>query len=75
MLNTGTIVDTGALIFRPIQDLKYIEPFSWGPGEKVYYEWERFLKDIRVIMKRRSCEPSPLQVTLLNELYMTRFSV
>jgi len=58
MLNTGTIIDLGALLFSPLNKLKYYPPFFWGGEESGKYRIEKFLNDITKIMARRNQIPS-----------------
>jgi len=58
MLNTGTIIDLGALLFSPLKKLKYYPPFFWGGDEPGRYRIEKFLNDMTKIMARRNQIPS-----------------
>ena len=67
MLNTGTILDTGSFLFsgRPVQ--KYYPPFFWGGEKPVVYQLDRFLVDIKIIMKRKNKQPSKELVEKIKE--------
>ncbi|MDH4199929.1 MAG: glucose-1-phosphate thymidylyltransferase [Spirochaetia bacterium] len=65
MLNTGTIVDTGALLFLGCPLQKYYPPFFWGGAIPEKYLLDRFLEDIKKIMARRNQAPD---IFLLNQI-------
>ncbi len=52
LLNTGTIIDFGCLLYEGRPTMKYYPPFFWG-GEGSVYRIERFLIDAEKIMARR----------------------
>jgi glucose-1-phosphate thymidylyltransferase len=58
LLNTGTVIDVGGLIFDGFPRQKYYPPFFWGGIPKQKYELGRFLSDMEIIMARRKCTPS-----------------
>lgn len=72
MLNTGTIIDTGSLLFLPIANKKYYPPFYWGGTEEKKYSYERFIKDIEKIMARRSKRPNSILINALDRLYKNK---
>ena len=53
MLNTGTVIDMGCLMFERLRKQKYYSPFFWGGENENTYEIEKFLADANTIMKRR----------------------
>jgi len=55
MINTGTVIDCGSNIFKPINE-KYIYPLSWGDS-KDRYELEKFISDSKRIFIRRDKKP------------------
>ena len=69
MLNTGTIIDVGALLFQGHNELKYYPPFFWGGDKISKYQLDRFITDITLIMKRRGKKPDPLLISQLKHLY------
>jgi len=58
MLNTGTVVETGANLFGDSRPPKWVRPFSWGhsPGAPVY-EQGAFIETALHVMNRRQIEP------------------
>lgn len=69
MLNTGTIIDSGAQLFEGRPSLRYYPPFFWGGKEESLYEIDRFITDARKIMLRRKQELSASQEKLLRETF------
>lgn len=58
MLNTGTVIGPGANLFQQYAPLPaYIPPFQWGLQD--HYRIDRFIEDLRVIVKRRGLELTP----------------
>ena len=53
-LNTGTILDIGAVVFHRTDQHRYYPSFYWGIGENAKYEIDKFIVDITKIMKRRN---------------------
>lgn len=74
MLNTGTVVDYGSLLYAERPHLKYYPPFFWGGADPEIYDLSRFLKDIRVIMARRNQKPSPFLIQQIQKIYASRFT-
>jgi UDP-N-acetylglucosamine diphosphorylase/glucosamine-1-phosphate N-acetyltransferase len=58
MLNTGTVVETGANLFGDSRPPKWVRPFAWGhsPGAPVY-DQGAFIHTALHVMKRRQIEP------------------
>lgn len=58
MINTGTIVETGANLFGDSRPPKWVPPFAWGhaPGAPVY-DRSAFIDTALTVMKRRMVEP------------------
>lgn len=75
MLNTGTIISTGSLIFDNFSNRKYFPPFFWGGSGENYYDLEKFWLDSEKIMKRRDQKLHPFEKEQLNLLYSKRFTV
>ena len=69
MLNTGAILDAGAMLFEGRPAMKYYPPFFWGGAEVQRYKWEKFMADIAVVMKRRNKEPDEFIRENLFSLY------
>lgn len=68
MLNTGTIIDLGCLLFDGFNKRKYFAPFFWGgPGD--LYKWAKFEADIAKVMGRRKQNPSQFQLQRLQMVY------
>ena len=57
MLNTGTILDVGTLLYQDFPVQKYYPRFFWGGGKPAQYKIDRFLSDMEKIMARRKCIP------------------
>ncbi len=57
MLNTGTVVGSGANLFGDARPPKWVRPYSWGhsPGAPVY-EQGAFVETALLVMKRRHIE-------------------
>lgn len=57
LLNTGTVVGTGANLFGAGIPPKYVPPFRWGLADPpAVYELERFLASAETVMRRRGVE-------------------
>ena len=69
MLNTGSILDIGTLLYEGRPSLKYYSPFFWGGKDVLKYDFSRFCKDIELIMKRRDQIPPDFIINLLKEVY------
>lgn len=69
MFNSGTIIDTGALLFNGFPQQKYYPPFFWGGEQVTRYQWQRFLQDTQKIMQRRKQSLSEYQKEKLSQLY------
>lgn len=69
MLNTGTIIDVGCLLYSPVSSAKYYPPFFWGGSEPDVYQFERFLHDIEAIMARRNRKPDMFYLSALKEIH------
>ncbi len=69
ILKTGSILDTGSLLFegRPLK--KYYPPFFWGGEQPTIYILERFIQDIYQIMEKRSQKPSEHLIKLIKKKY------
>jgi len=72
MLNTGTIIDTAALLYAPFPKRKYYESFFWGGPAGAIYDYDRFIADARAIMKRRVQELSKFQETCLQAVFAAK---
>lgn len=75
MLNTGTIIDFGALLFEGHGGRKYYPPFFWGGSETAIYREDRFIADIEKIMKRRESTPDAVDLHAVKSLYQKIYSV
>jgi len=54
MLNTGTVIGTGANVYGGVMPPKYVAPFSWGDGEPYEtFAAEKFLEVAERVMGRR----------------------
>jgi UDP-N-acetylglucosamine diphosphorylase/glucosamine-1-phosphate N-acetyltransferase len=54
MLNTGTVLGTGANVYGATMPPKYVPPFSWGEGEPyATFSAEKFLEVAERVMQRR----------------------
>ena len=57
MLNTGTVVGAGSMIYGAVMPPKRVPPFVWGTGEDwVSYRFDKFVETARTVMGRRSVE-------------------
>jgi UDP-N-acetylglucosamine diphosphorylase/glucosamine-1-phosphate N-acetyltransferase len=66
LLNTGTIVGTGANLFGGEMPPRYVAPFSWGTGPDAgEYDLERFLATAEIVMARRNVNLTGRQRSLL----------
>jgi UDP-N-acetylglucosamine diphosphorylase / glucose-1-phosphate thymidylyltransferase / UDP-N-acetylgalactosamine diphosphorylase / glucosamine-1-phosphate N-acetyltransferase / galactosamine-1-phosphate N-acetyltransferase len=63
MLNTGTVVGTGANVFGGMPP-KYLPPFSWGDADTTY-DAAPFLDTARTVLGRREVELTDRQRRLL----------
>ena len=80
LLNTGTVIGTGANVFpvthagdgrpAPTMPPKYLPPFSWGTPDTVY-DLDRFLETAETVMGRRDVELSDTQRGLLTRVWKT----
>lgn len=68
MLNTGTIIDTAALLYSGFPLQKYYPAFFWG-GAAQKYELEKFFTDLQTIMARRKQTPDSFLKEQISELY------
>jgi len=69
MLNTGTIIDVATLLFQGHPQLKYYPPFFWGGANPTKYKLNRFITDLKLIMKRRAQKPDQLLLAQIKALY------
>jgi glucose-1-phosphate thymidylyltransferase len=69
MLNTGTILDVGALLYQGFTVQKYYPRFFWGGEKPVKYQLDRFLADLEKIMARRSCRPHDFLKNQISSIY------
>ncbi len=54
LLNTGTVVGAGSMLYGAEMPPKHVPPFSWGCGDElVPYDLERFLEAAAAAMARR----------------------
>jgi UDP-N-acetylglucosamine diphosphorylase/glucosamine-1-phosphate N-acetyltransferase len=54
LINTGTVISTGANLYGTAMPPKYVPPFSWGSGDDlVAYDVEKFLATAETAMGRR----------------------
>ncbi len=67
LINTGTVIGAGSMIYGSALPPRYVPAFSWGSGEElVTYELEKFLEGAAAAMARRQIaltEPERLQLT------------
>lgn len=57
MLNTGTVVGAGAMIYGSLMPPKRVPPFVWGTGDDwVSYRFDKFVETARTVMSRREVE-------------------
>ncbi len=68
LLNTGTIIDIGANIIHRTDVQKYYPPFFWLDSDTLY-EYDKFLRDNKTMMKRRNQNLSHFIITRLYEIY------
>ena len=55
LLNTGTVVGAGSMLYGADLPPKYVPPFSWGTGEDLSaYRMDKFLEVAERAMSRRS---------------------
>ncbi|NPV02707.1 MAG: hypothetical protein HPY53_15140 [Brevinematales bacterium] len=67
MLNTGTVIAPGCNLFQENITLpKYLPPFSWGA--KGIYEREKFIEDLRRMMKRRGHELTQAEESIIKNI-------
>lgn len=53
LLNTGTVIGPGSVLFGERMPPKYVPPFSWGNGDTTH-ELDRFMKTAATVMARRN---------------------
>ena len=71
-LNTGTIIETGSVLFDAGFHDKYIPPFSWGsPKSYSRHDQDKFIQTAKIMMQRRNIELSDAQTHLLDHRYKT----
>ena len=75
MLNTGTIIDLGSLLYSGRIEQKYYPPFFWGGAEPTSYDFKRFLQDAQRIMQRRKQQLTDFQRQQLQLAYSTLQSI
>lgn len=57
MLNTGTVIGAGAMLYGSVMPPKHVPPFVWGTGaEWVSYRFDKFVETARTVMSRRKIE-------------------
>lgn len=57
MLNTGTVIGAGSMIYGSAMPPKRVPPFVWGTGDDwVSYRVDKFLETTRTAMSRRNVE-------------------
>jgi UDP-N-acetylglucosamine diphosphorylase/glucosamine-1-phosphate N-acetyltransferase len=57
MLNTGTVIGAGAMIYGSVMPPKRVPPFVWGTGDDwVSYRFDKFVETARTVMSRRDVE-------------------
>ncbi|HEX6587540.1 MAG TPA: putative sugar nucleotidyl transferase [Longimicrobiales bacterium] len=57
MLNTGTVIGAGSMLYGSDMPPKHVPPFVWGTGtEWVSYRFDRFIETARTVMGRRKVE-------------------
>ncbi|MDH4262017.1 MAG: glucose-1-phosphate thymidylyltransferase [Spirochaetia bacterium] len=69
MLNTGTIIDIGTLLYQGFKPQKYYPRFYWGGETPLKYQLNRFLGDIEKIMARRNCQPDEFLKSQIQFIY------
>ncbi|HWV58334.1 MAG TPA: putative sugar nucleotidyl transferase [Longimicrobiales bacterium] len=66
LINTGTVIGTGANVFGNGFPPKYVPPFTWGTGDAGNeYDLEKFLATAATVMSRRNVELTERQRRLL----------
>jgi UDP-N-acetylglucosamine diphosphorylase/glucosamine-1-phosphate N-acetyltransferase len=72
LLNTGTIIEVGSVLFDAGFHSKYIPPFSWGsPKSYTRHDQTKLMQTARKMMLRRNIELSDAQSSLLDFRYKT----
>ncbi len=71
MLNTGTIIDIAVNLHHGVSNQKYYPPFFWG-GKPTIYDHDRFIKDIKFIMRRRGQKPDQLILNMLKKIHPSK---
>lgn len=57
MLNTGTVVGAGSMIYGSLMPPKHVPPFVWGTGDDwVSYRFDKFVETARTVLSRRKVE-------------------
>jgi glucose-1-phosphate thymidylyltransferase len=70
MLNTGSVIDIAANLFKRNIEYKYYPPFMWGDKENIY-KIDDFLIHLQRMKKRRGKEISEGEEKLLRKIYLT----
>lgn len=73
MLNTGTILSPGSLLFEGFQPRKYFPPFFWGGAEEKIYDQNKFYIDTEKIMQRRNQSLHSFEKNQLKQLFAQRY--
>ncbi|HUF11743.1 MAG TPA: putative sugar nucleotidyl transferase [Longimicrobiales bacterium] len=57
MLNTGTVIGAGSMIYGSAMPPKRVPPFVWGTGDDwMSYRFDKFVDTARTVMARRDVE-------------------
>ena len=75
MLNTGTVLGTGANVFGSVMPPKAVAPFAWGDKEPYdTFDLDKFLTVAERVMERRHVKLSERARRLLAEAHRRRWS-
>jgi len=69
LLNTGTVIGTGANIFDGVRPPKYVAPFAWGGSSGGRMSREGFLTVAGRVLARRQVTLDDDQASLLGRVY------
>jgi hypothetical protein len=70
MINTGTVIGAGSMIYGAGLPPKHVPPFSWGTGEDLtQYRVDKFLETAAIVMARRNMKLSDAQAKMLRAVW------
>jgi len=70
MLNTGTVIGAGSMIYGSAMPPKRVPPFVWGTGDDwVSYRFDKFVETARTVMSRRRIELDPANEEVLRRAW------